>query len=234
MDDALKFFKSYSLVFLLILGTIFTFIILFTLRKRINIKWYAAVIISILFTLSGVLLVMLFAFMENGFNRDTFGQTSIFGAVFFEPLLFAAAARIFNRKYRDVFDVMTPCLIFTLMCSRINCIVKGCCEGLKIPGMGEVRYPTREIEIVFYIVILVIICVKVYKNTMNGRAYPLYMIGYGILRFILEFFRVSRASHIFHISHLWALLCFIVGMAFFAELGRKSDERKSVKHKSKR
>ena len=52
------------------LGAAFTLTWLLLHRKRLRLKWYAAVLLAILHTLYGVLCVKVFAFAESGFDGN--------------------------------------------------------------------------------------------------------------------------------------------------------------------
>ena len=168
---------------------------------------------------------MLFAFAESGFNPDSLGNMSIFGGVFLMPIAYFLGAKLFKRKPGEVFDIFLICMMFTLMCARINCIISGCCKGCLIFGSETARWPTRELEVVFYIVLLIIFGRRVKRNESHGELYPAYMFLYGIFRFITEFFRVSeRSAGIFHLSHLWALISFGLGVSLYYELKSKNKK----------
>lgn len=137
------------LLILLSVGAAFTFVWLILMRKRLNLRWYAAIPLAIFHTIYGVFTVTAFAFLENGFNKETFGNMSLFGGVFFMPLAYWLGAKISKRPMREVFDIFTPCMIFTVMCARVNCVISGCCLGLPIPGLDGTRFPTREAELIF-------------------------------------------------------------------------------------
>ena len=206
------------LVLLLIIGAAFTFIWLVLLRKRLNMTWYAALPIAIAHTVYGVLTVKAFAFLETGFDKASLGNMSLFGGVFLMPLAYWLGAKIAKRLIRKVFDIFTPCMVFTVMCARINCILSGCCRGLPIPKMNGIRFPTREAEIVFYLILLAVLCPRIWKERLQGRAYPVYMMGYGAFRSIVEFFREADASGLFHRAHLWALITLLLGVSIYAEM----------------
>lgn len=217
---------SDKIILLLSAGAVFTAVWLVLLRKRLDMPWYAAIPLSILHTVYGVLTVKVFAFLEAGFNTDSLGNMSLFGGVFFMPLAYWLGAKLSKRSYREVFDVFTPCIIFTVMCARINCIVSGCCIGLPIPGMNGVRFPTREAEILFYIILLICLCPRVLKGKYRGQAYPIYMISYGAFRFVVEFFRSADTSSVFHSAHIWALIALIIGISIYAEIKSETATRK--------
>lgn len=214
------------LILLLSAGAVFTAVWLVLLRKRLDMPWYAAIPLAILSTVYGVLTAKVFAFLESGFNTDSFGNMRLFGVVFFMPLAYWLGAKLSKRSYREVFDVFTPCIIFTVMCARINCIVSGCCIGLPIPGMNGVRFPTREAEILFYIILLICLCPRVLKGKYRGQAYPIYMISYGAFRFVEEFFRSADTSSVFHRAHIWALITLIIGISIYAEIKSETATRK--------
>ena len=214
------------LILLLSAGAVFTAVWLVLLRKRLDMPWYAAIPLAILSTVYGVLTAKVFAFLESGFNTDSFGNMRLFGVVFFMPLAYWLGAKLSKRSYREVFDVFTPCIIFTVMCARINCIVSGCCIGLPIPGMNGVRFPTREAEILFYIILLICLCPRVLKGKYRGQAYPIYMISYGAFRFVVEFFRSADTSSVFHRAHIWALTTLIIGISIYAEIKSEKTTRK--------
>ena len=164
MNDIVSWLKGNALWLLLFIGTVFTFAWLFTQRKKLKTAWYSAIAISIIHTLYGVLTVKAFAFLESGFSKDGFNGMSIFGAVFMMPLAYLLCAKLFKRNVKTVFDIMTPCMVFTLMCARVNCVIYGCCFGAFIPGTDKTRFPTREAEILFYIILLIIICTRIIKE----------------------------------------------------------------------
>ena len=214
-----------KLIVLLTIGTLFAFGWLLALRERLHMKWYVAIPIAILHTLIGVLSVKIFAFMETGFALDSLGNMSLFGGVFLMPLVYWAGAKLTKRNLGLVCDLLTPCMIFTVMCARVNCILSGCCFGLPIPGMNGLRWPTREAELVFYLVLLVLLVRKVWRGRTHGEVYPLYMASYGAFRFVAEFFRHQEYSlGIFHLSHLWAAVSFAIGLSIYVELQSKGKK----------
>jgi prolipoprotein diacylglyceryltransferase len=186
-------------------------------------KWHAVLILSVLHTAIGVCSVKVFAFLESG----DIGNMSLFGGVFFMPAAYWLGAKLTKRPYCKVCDVFTPCMLFTLMCARVNCIVAGCCSGLVIPGT-HVHFPTRELEILYYIVMLILLVPRVKKSKNPGSTYPLYMASYGAFRFLDEFFRTSSTGMLFHLSHVWAAIAFAAGLSIYIEINARNHQRKKV------
>ena len=212
-----------ALFILLGCGTLFNVYWLHRCRERLHLRWLSVLLLSVLHTVLGVLSVKVFALFETG----NFSIMSLFGGVFFMPLFYWGVAKLAKQKAADVFDVFTICLVFTLMCARLNCIISGCCLGAHIPieGLTHLRFPTRELELLFYVLLLSRLWRKVLSGSARGMIYPIYMIAYGIFRFVTETLRFSdRTDSILHVSHLWALLSLGIGISIYGELRKKEKK----------
>lgn len=122
--------------------------------KRLSLPRSVILPLAIVHTLAGLVCVKLFAAAESFGNPLTSGN-SLFGAVFFLPAVYFAGAKLSRRRFRDVFDVFVLCIISVLIFARISCIVSGCCEGEVIPGHAPLRWPVREMEILFHTLLLI-------------------------------------------------------------------------------
>lgn len=214
---------DHALILLLGCGTLFNVYWLHRCRERLHLRWPSVLLLSVLHTVLGVLSVKVFALFETG----NFSNMSLFGGVFFMPLFYWGVAKLAKQKVADVFDVFTICLVFTLMCARLNCIISGCCLGAHIPieGLTHLRFPTRELELLFYVLLLSRLWRKVLSGSARGMIYPIYMISYGIFRFVTETLRFSdRTDSILHVSHLWALLSLGIGISIYGELQKKEKK----------
>lgn len=219
----LTWLSDHALMLLLGCGTLFNVYWLHRCRERLHLRWLSVLLLSVLHTVLGVLSVKVFALFETG----NFSNMSLFGGVFFMPLFYWGVAKLAKQKAADVFDVFTICLVFTLMCARLNCIISGCCLGAHIPieGLTHLRFPTRELELLFYVLLLSRLWRKVLSGSARGMIYPIYMISYGIFRFVTETLRFSdRTNSILHVSHLWALLSLGIGISIYGELQKKEKK----------
>lgn len=219
----LTWLSDHALILLLGCGTLFNVYWLHRCRERLHLRWLSVLLLSVLHTVLGVLSVKVFALFETG----NFSNMSLFGGVFFMPLFYWGVAKLAKQKTADVFDVFTICLVFTLMCARLNCVISGCCLGAHIPieGLTHLRFPTRELELLFYVLLLSRLWRKVLSGSARGMIYPIYMISYGIFRFVTETLRFSdRTDSILHVSHLWALLSLGIGISIYGELRKKEKK----------
>lgn len=213
--------QNHSLLLLLIIGTAFTFCWLLYHKRLLNLKWYTAVIVAVLHTVWGVICVKAFAIAEAGFDKSAAGNMSLFGAVFLMPVFYAGMAKALNVKFDTAFDYSTICMIFTVMCARINCIFTGCCFGWYISNTQN-RWPTRETELLFYILLMVWIVLKLRDGKTMGAIYPVYMMAYGVFRFINEFFRFHSSGTLFHPAHAWSIISFCIGLSIFIQIKNRA------------
>ncbi len=202
------------MVVTLIATVILSAIVLNKYRSDLQIGLAAAIVLAVLHTLAGVFCVKTFAGLENLSNPLDAGM-SLFGAIFFLPLFYLAGSKIFRRDIAYVFDVFCLCVMIALMCVRCNCIVNGCCMGHFIAGTS-MHWPTRQIEIAFWAVMLIWFLSKKKRGYIKGSLYPLMMMVYGVFRFFIEFLRDENAViGGFHFGHIWAVVAFIAGSAFY-------------------
>ena len=227
----ISWISSHPLLSLLIGAAAVTFVWLFIKRSRLSIKWYMAALLAVLNVAFGVLCVKLFAVVEAGFDFSKFSGQSLFGSVFLLPLFYMLGAKLFKRRFADVFDCFTVPTVFTLFCARISCIITGCCLGAEIPGT-DCRFPTREAELIFYAVLLSFLIPMVLRDRRRGEAFPIFMLAYGAFRFVCEFFRESSAfSGPFHLSHLWAVISLILGLSILIQIKQKANKSRNIKAK---
>lgn len=197
-------------------------------RDALRFRWFLALPVSVLHTVFGVLSVVLFANLEQmlkGNFHFTYIQ-SLYGAIFILPLFYFLLAKLSKRKTADVFDIFTVCMVFTLLCARINCLFSGCCLGAEIPGTNGLRWPTRETEILFYLAVLTFMIIRTCKKKNRGDLFPLYMAIYGAFRFVVEFFRDPGAgpmNGLLHIGHIWSVLSVCIGLCVYFEIQRKNN-----------
>ena len=138
--------------------------------------------------------------------------------------------RLIDSSY---FDSLAYYFTISLFFVRCNCLISGCCGGKEIFSTG-LHWPTREAELIFYILVLWGFSKYEKASKVSGLLFPLLMLWYGVFRFINECFRVSIAAKgWFHISHIWAVLCAIVGASIYNELRSLEKIQAEGKRRSK-
>lgn len=215
-----EWLTEHFLLVMLTAATVFAAVWLILMRKRLDMHPAVAVLLAVLHTAYGVLCVKAFAILEGA----SAGSMSLFGAVFFMPVGYWLAAKLSKRPLAEVFDIGAVPMIFTLMLARCNCIVSGCCLG-RFMFHTQMRWPTREIELVFYFIFLALIIPRVWKGQTKGRVYPLYMMAYGALRAVIECFRVADTDTLLHLSHVWAFLTLALGVSIYIEMNNRAKQQ---------
>ena len=156
----------------------------------------------------------------------------LFGAVFILPLFYYYGAKLFKRNTAAVMDISAVCLTIGLIFGRLDCLAGGCCAGMRFP-IGSLHWLLREIELLYYGVFLLHYCPRIRQGKTHGEVYTVFMITYGILRFILEWFRVEFTTSIgvLHLAHIWALICFMLGLSVYGTLMEKNKKAKKGRTK---
>ncbi|MBU2541017.1 MAG: prolipoprotein diacylglyceryl transferase [Candidatus Omnitrophica bacterium] len=132
------------------------------------------------------------------------GGQSWFGGFVFGML----AAIIFIRRkglsFFYIADIFAPYLALAQGIGRIGCFLNGCCYGrlsnsifaIESFSHSGARHPTQLYA--FFNLILIFVLLSAYKKRRKeiipGEVFCLYLILYGINRFIVEFFRADTIS----------------------------------------
>jgi membrane protein len=195
---------------------------LLSCKKKLSISWYAALIIAILHDIVGYTAMRLLAIIEVGGDISKAANMRLFGAVFLLPLFYYFGAKLFKRNTAVVMDISAVCLTIGLIFGRFDCLVGGCCTGMRLP-FGGLHWPLREIELIYYGIFLLYYCPRIHQGKTHGEVYPVFMLTYGALRFVLEWFRVEYTTSIgaLHLAHIWALVSFMIGLSIYGTLMEK-------------
>lgn len=126
---------------------------------------------------------------------------------------------------------------------RCGCFCAGCCGGIEttawygiqFPGEAHKEIPTQLFEAIFLFLISVVMIVLYFKFHFKYNM-GVYLIGYGVWRFLIEFIRgdiEERGKFIPGLtpSQFWSILMVIGGIAFFfiyRYFDKKIEEKKEV------
>lgn len=219
---------------LLTIATIATvFIWLMRCRERANMKWSMALIVATVHTLFGVLCMHLWALMEGGFNPDTSAGLRLYGGIFALPLAYLCWAKATKRKISETMDIGAISTLIGMIFARCTCMVGNCCVGNLI-GTSSIRWPIREIELLYYVAFLIYYAGKVYSGKTYGQVYPAYLISYGILRFVMEWVREEFTGNIgiIHLAHVWSIISIVIGAAIYFEL--QENQKRKTKRRARK
>jgi phosphatidylglycerol:prolipoprotein diacylglycerol transferase len=122
----------------------------------------------------------------------------------------------------DRFAALLP---FTVATGRVGCLITGCCRGLPYNGWcairgadGIPRYPTQIYEIIFQLAIGFLFLLMVKRGWFFGRLFSLYLVAYGVFRFLTEFIRdTPKFFGPFSGYQLLSLVMVALGAVFFVK-----------------
>ena len=168
---------------------------------------------------------------EEGFRLDggiTFIGGLIGGVACFLIVYFVVVRWLKKDKYKirlyQVISIIPCCILIGHAFGRVGCFFAGCCHGIQTDSIFGVRFPegpsypvhpTQLYEAVFLFVLFgvcsYLALAKKFQHNMS-----VYLIAYGIFRFLLEYLRGdSRGSFIPGISpsQAWSILMAVGGVA---------------------
>lgn len=91
-------------------------------------------------------------------------------------------------------DLFAPIIPLGIALGRVGCMLHGCCLGIAsrwgvCDARGVTRWPSSQIELGFQVVMFAITLVLLRRPRWQGRVFFLYMLSYGIFRFVHEWLR---------------------------------------------
>ena len=163
------------------------------------------------------------------------GITIIGGLVFGYSALFFLCRRY---KYSACFcaDVYAAPALLGMAIGRLGCVMQGCCAGrvcdpsvwgaIVYPASANLgtlpRYPSQVYELLLDLVLMVVCLYSFKKAKFQGQTFWLSFGGYGMIRFITEFFREGHNVGLFTLAQWFCLIFFVVGICGFCGLfGRR-------------
>ena len=194
----------------ILVGTVF-----FTVGRTsaLNLKKKLVILLSgSVFGIGGLLLMYL---IEAG----EFGGMSFFGAHFAGPLgiIFACAIlKTTKEEMTDMLDISAPALCACLVALKIHCRIIGCCQGIALEtdtnGAILRRFPSQTAEALFALLLMILLIIIIRRGKHRGTVFLLYMIFYGLGRYILNLFR-ETTPWILNMAagNFWALLSLLIG-----------------------
>lgn len=151
------------------------------------------------------------------------------GLVFYGGLVLGLALTIIVGYWKKVrfwttMDLAGLCLPLALAIGRIGCLLNGCCYGkaTELPwgisypaasGIIGARHPTQIYELVLDLALFAFLWWKKDDFARDGTAFWLFALGYGAIRFTMEFFREHLASNAALGFQIMSLALFVVAAA---------------------
>ena len=163
------------------------------------------------------------------------------GFLFYGGLIGAILAMVLFFRKKDLpvwyyVDAAAPAIPLGHAIGRIGCIFAGCCYGsptdlpwgiiypvtCPIAPSGVSLHPYPIYEMIGNLIIFAVIMSVRYKSKVPGRMMAVYLMGYGLLRFSLEYTRGDfvQTIGIFSQQQIISIIMFAIGLVGYYVLGK--------------
>ncbi len=186
---------------------------------QVGIPTWKALFSAAVLTVLGVLGAKLMFLLESGF----WAGTSFYGAVFFPPLLMVLLALLLRVPPLDLLDLCAPAECVMLAILKVQCAVNGCCGGMLLTITADgtyIRFPSQIVELFNALALMIVLLHFIHKGVWRGRIYPMYMLLYGITRFVLNLLRDTTPFLLgLPAGNFWSLISIMIALIwlYFAE-----------------
>lgn len=172
-------------------------------------------------------------YIENPEAGFDFGSGITFiGGLIGGVISFLVGYAIFRKRFKtrlvDIISFIPCCILIAHAFGRVGCLFAGCCHGEKTTAwygifMHTVEFgyakvvPTQLFEALFLFALFAICFILVWKKKFKHNM-SLYLIAYGIFRFLLEFLRADDRGQLLGVispSQFWSLLMIVAGVAVY-------------------
>lgn len=163
--------------------------------------------------------------------------TSSVRTYIFLPLVFWALSKLVKLSFAQLLDYVAPGIALFQGISPMACCFTGCCNGYEYPwGIWNARlnttvFPVQIIESLLTLIVFAYLVDHARKNDykVTGKAYPSFLMAYGIIRFFMEYMRASEKviGNLSSIS-LHAAFMALVGLVWYFVLHRKEQRTKPL------
>lgn len=230
------------------LGVLAAFAVLYLYDKKMGVDlsfsdflFYDGIVSVLLGFGCAALFQGIYSYIENpsaGFslrNGITFLGGMIGGAAVFIGAYFLfrrrLKGRLVSRQFGfPVLSVLPCCVLIGHSLGRVGCFFAGCCYGkvthswlgVKFPDLPEPVYPTQLYEAAF-LLIMFGICSYLLLRKKFRHNMTVYLISYGVFRFLIEFIRGDDRGKLFGVlspSQFWSLGMVILGVALYFVMER--------------
>lgn len=194
--------------------------------KRYGIVIWKTILITALVGGLGILSTQVLYFIEN----SEWGGMSFFGAVLFLPLIMTPMALLLKIPAADMMDLISlpGLLMFAVM--KVNCFFSGCCGGrvLGVSGNGTpLAFPSQIVEATTTVCLIVVLLFFEHRDKTRAKLYPISMVSYGLLRFVLNWFREPGDAFLFGMQKgtLWSAIAVVAGAIWLMILHNRDLDR---------
>ncbi len=188
------------------------------LARKLNIKWWAALIITgARWYLGGNIAAFIYD-LHNNFAANSGFLTM---AYIYIPIVLAPIYLLFRIKIKTACDYLAITLAAFQWPIHIGCIFKSCCNGYECDFglwnayLGEYTFPIQIVNVItaFITAAFLVYLMKKGNYRASGTLYPILLVLHGTERLILDFCRNTRKDlYVMTYAQLHAIFMIFVGV----------------------
>ena len=218
-------------------GILAAFVVLYMYGKKLGLAtsfvdfiYYNAILSIAIGFVAAAAFQGLYNFIEDpsrGFSMDggiTFIGGLIGGAAFFLLVYFILRKKLKGKLF-DALSLIPCCILIGHAFGRVGCFFAGCCYGkatggflgVKFPELMVKVHPTMLYEAAFLFIMFGICSYLLLKKNFKHNM-SLYLISYGVFRFLIEFVRDDHRGKLLGFitpSQFWAILMVLLSVGVF-------------------
>lgn len=202
-------------------------------------------ILAVVSIIVGLGSAMLFQWLFDALKGD--GEHNHFSMTFFGGLVGGVVMFVFiyifyirkkypQHRFIEILIIAPACITLAHAFGRIGCFLAGCCYGketdsflgVKFPDLPNKVFPTQLFEATFLFIIAGILFYLAMKKDFKYTM-PVYLISYGIFRFMIEFIRGDeRGAFILGLSpsQWFSIVALGIGIALIFIIPKKFIDKK--------
>lgn len=200
-------------------------------RRRYSLSYLKMLLIFLTVSASGVLGAALGSWLGGG---DLTGKR-LYGLMLLDTATLLLTYRLFGMSLADMGDFIAAPVILSCASAKIDCILQDCCYGIVLKPLPEegraIRFPSAIVELSVWAVLSLVMLLLERNKKLKGLMWPIAMISFGIIRFVVDYFRGSTADRRpfcpgITMGQFWSLVCLAVGIMFivFTILQKKKEQ----------
>lgn len=245
----LNFLDSY--IIMICIGVIAALVLFRILSTKLGMEYNSFRFYGLILIASiglGFCFSRLFQMLYNVIETGTVGKGITFlGGLIGGVFTFFMLAFFFGKKYRSdllkTVNLAMPCIALGHCIGRIGCFLSGCCYGIQVAngnpfgvifkagsGAGVLRLPTQLFESFFLLLLCIALILFIFKFNKLDYTAVIYLYGYSIFRFWIEFLRDDHRGFFFlnlSPSQLISIIMFIGAIVLNVLIYKKRHKRLS-------
>lgn len=204
-----------ALLLILTMGIPFPFC-LFRM-KQFGISFKKMLLIYIVFSMVGLAGASIGAAAAGG----AIAGRRLYGLMIFDTAALIIMSRFLHMEVCKLGDFIAVPIMAVCASAKIDCLMNNCCRGFLMcyQGTEAIYFPSAILEMVIWSIFVVLLLLIEKKGSAAGTLWPVSMIWFGTVRYLVDFLRGSeweKKPFFFTMpgGQFWSLIALLIGVVF--------------------